>query len=732
MSKKRASRPTIKAKSTRVVFVLWNIVFFIFVGSSSSFLCGYQEVIRPQKPLQHEVSVTVKLIQVSVMDKRGQPVMDLKPEEFEVTDNGRVVRIDHFEKHVFGGPDEVRPAVAAVAETAIPPARPSRLNRKFFLVFDFAFLDQRSIPKAKKAALQFIDTSLQPSDEVTVVSYSPLKSLTIHEFRTTDHKKIRQVVENFDPRSVMGRAESLMDYWVIQLEMDRNDRDYPLPGPGKEGGYADNINKLRSQTVIGEALKTGYIHQVHQFTLALKNLAVALRGIPGQKNVLLFSNGIARQVLYGKRLGAKITLLEDMVGADEVGKSMSAYDDSLPVSSARDDFNDMTKEFKAANCKVYSINQARVLDEVAMDQVDVSNEGFDFKGDYSLRQFSSETGGKYYSNTMDYLKVAEDIRNITGAFYVLGYSINERSDGAFHRIKVKVRRKGCDVEAQQGYFNPKPFAEYTSFEKLLQLMDLALADNLQFAAPADLPFATLPVRVEGRAYCAGAALVSGEGMKAILGENTEAYFLAFDEQNNAISIKRFKLTEFEAGPAGASLNFVLPLKPGRYNCRIVFRNMLSGMGARGYSSLAIPEVADENFWIDPLLLLTERRNVAAVNATSGLTLDRLYDYDLKVYSPLLGDVPSGTQALLVAVRCSSGERGASDIAFLGTIFDFQTQTRTQIPLTVLSQSQNGGMRFFRLGIPLSNPASGQYQLDIIALENRGGRSVHASSTFIVK
>jgi len=716
----------------RSIFLSVITGLLLLLGISSRSSSASKESIQVQKSLQHEVSITVKLIQVSVVNKRGQPVMDLNPEDFEVTDNGRVVRIDHFEKHVFGGPDEVRPAVAAISETAIPPARPPRLNRKFFLVFDFAFLDQRSIPKAKKAALQFIDTSLQPSDEVTVVSYSPLKSLTIHEFRTTDRKKIRQVVEKLDPRSVMGRAENLMDYWVIQHEMDRNDIDYPLPGPGKEGEYADNINKLKTQTVIGEALKTGYIHQVHQFTLALKNLAVALRYIPGHKNVILFSNGIARQLLYGKRLGAKITLLEDMVGADDVGKSLSAYDDSLPVSSVRDDFNDMTKEFKAANCKVYSINQARVMDELAIDQVDVSNDGFDFKGDYSLRQFSTETGGKYYSNTMDYLTVAEDIRNITGAFYVLGYYINERSDGAFHKVKVKVRRKGCDVEAQQGYFNPKPFTEYTSFEKLLQLMDLTLADNLQFAAPANLPFATLPVRVDGRAYCAGTALVSGEGMKTILGKNTEAYFLAFDEQNNAISIKRFKLAEREAGPEGDSLNFVLPLKPGRYNCRIVFRNMLSGMGARGYSSLAIPEMADENFWIDPLLLLTERRNVAAVNATSGLTLDRLYDYDLKVYSPLLGDVPSGTQALVVAVRCSEGEKIVSDIEFLGTVFDFQTQTRTQLPLKVLSQSQNGGMRFFRLGIPVSSLASGQYQLDLIAQENRGGRSVHASSTFMVK
>jgi hypothetical protein len=46
-------------------------------------------------------------------------------------------------------------------------------------------------------------------------------------------------------------------------------------------------------------------------------------------------------------------------------------------------------------------------------------------------------------------------------------------DGKYHRIKVDVRRRGCTVRAQWGYYNPKLFAEYTDLEKLIQLVDLA-------------------------------------------------------------------------------------------------------------------------------------------------------------------------------------------------------------------------------------------------------------------
>src|SRR5512137_2830633 len=51
------------------------------------------------KPLQYEVNVVLKLIQVHVTDKKGQPVRDLVREDFTVTDNGQPVALTAFEKH---------------------------------------------------------------------------------------------------------------------------------------------------------------------------------------------------------------------------------------------------------------------------------------------------------------------------------------------------------------------------------------------------------------------------------------------------------------------------------------------------------------------------------------------------------------------------------------------------------------------------------------------------------
>jgi hypothetical protein len=49
------------------------------------------------KPIQEEVTVALKLIQAYVTGKDGQPVTDLTAADFEVTDNGKVVPVTHFE-----------------------------------------------------------------------------------------------------------------------------------------------------------------------------------------------------------------------------------------------------------------------------------------------------------------------------------------------------------------------------------------------------------------------------------------------------------------------------------------------------------------------------------------------------------------------------------------------------------------------------------------------------------
>jgi VWFA-related protein len=220
--------------------------------SSSQSTSASQEAVRPQKLLQYEARVTIKLIQVIVTDKKGNPVTDLGKDDFVLYDNGEQKILTEFEKHVLSLPSAKAPAEEKLALTPLATA-PRLLNRKFFFLFDFAYADKNltGLRVARKAALDFIDTKLMPTDEVGVISFSGKRDLQIHEFQTTDHQNIRKAVESLGIKDVTG-----------------------VLTPGSAAGWSEARFVARN------------------FSWALTAFAQALRYIPGQKQIILISKGI--------------------------------------------------------------------------------------------------------------------------------------------------------------------------------------------------------------------------------------------------------------------------------------------------------------------------------------------------------------------------------------------------------------------------------------------------------
>ena len=143
-----------------------------------------------QQPLlQHEVAVTIKLVQVFVMDRKGKPVTDLAKDDFSILDNGQPVSITEFEIHG----SHAQSQAAIFSSSTIKPESPiPLLNRKFFLFLDFAYNSQKGADKAVQAALYFVKTVVRPSDEVALVSAKFFGGVTIHEYLTTDHRKVEE------------------------------------------------------------------------------------------------------------------------------------------------------------------------------------------------------------------------------------------------------------------------------------------------------------------------------------------------------------------------------------------------------------------------------------------------------------------------------------------------------------------------------------------------------------
>jgi len=670
-----------------------------------------------QKPLEYTVNVSFKLVQVYVSGKGGQPVADLAPAEFEVIDNGRTVPITHFEKHFLGTPEEA-PAVSSTGP---------RMSRKFFLLFDFGFIDARGVLKAKQAGLHFIDAELQPTDEVGLLTYTAFRGLILHEYLTADHPRIRRIVDNFGLRQFTGRAENLSDF-VYTTDLDERAPATGSPLTPVEDFFQRQA-RLQTGQRVDDVARLGYVERAKHLVESLDNFARVLRYIPGYKNIILFSGGVARQVLYGKKGGASV---DSWSTPEDLAAQMAAYDAAQADTGLRGDFTSMLDQFKASNSPVYALDVSR-----SQKEADVTyNEGGaatarELEGADSLRQFASGTGGKFYANTVDYKKIMDNIQNITGAYYVLGYSVNEKWDGKFHKIKVRVSRKGCDVMAQGGYFSPKPFKDYTSAEKLIHVTDLALSDSPQLQIPGEIPVAAMAVTVDGWPQLVAFTRATTSAQAEVLGKKSEAYLLVLDETGEVALIKRFKLALPDEKSNKKTLfpSFLLTVKPGRYTCRMVLRNMETGLGARGAASVVVPGAPTATVILDPPLLLTA--DTRSLDLAASEALSSLFGYDKDAFAPLAGAVPAGTAKLVAALRCSTaGQSPEFDIS--AALQEASAPASANVPVTVVKKTQSDKTTLILAELATGELRPGRYTLQVVAKEKGGPGAGTSTLVFAVK
>jgi VWFA-related protein len=682
-----------------------------------------------EKPLQHEVSVSVKLVQVYVTGKGGVPVADLTADDFKVFDNGKSYPITHFERHFLDAE-----AAAPAPETAPEPASSvTPLNRKFFLVFDFAFMDAKAMLRAKSAALKFLEGELQPTDEIGVVTYQIGRGLVLNEYLTTDHARIRSIVEGFGAKPRAGRAENLTKFIYstdLAVPPPANARQESVPVPDPENQFYEGMARAQAGQTLGTAGRQNYVDQARQLLTALGQMAKVLRSVPGFKNIVLFSGGVARQYLYGRRGGA---VMGEWTSPEQLAAQLKTYDGAQASASLRDDHSAMIKEFKAANCPVYTIDVSRERMEGDVEAMSgISGAGLrEFEGEDSLRQVAGGTGGKFYAKTMDEERIAEDIRTSTAAYYVLGYEVEETYDGKFHKIKVQVQRKGVDVVTQGGYFSAKPFKDFTRFEKLLHVVELALSESPEYQVPYVLPVAALPMTVRGWPQILAFARASRSSLADVLGDRAEAYFLLMDDKGDLTTIKRFTL-DLEAPDKDALYpSFLLQAKPGSYDCRLVVRNLVTGRAARGSASLVVPPEEVAVLVPNPPILLAPDAGSADLPDAAGNSVSDLFGYDPSAYAPLIGDVAAGTTKLLAALRVQGGA-ASTGLTVTAALVDAATSDRLEVPVSVLRQSDDGPARLFVLELAPGGLKPGRYALELTVREPATGEVAITSGALTVR
>lgn len=686
-----------------------------------------QETVPLQKALQYEVTVSLKLIQVYVTDNSSKPVTDLKKEDFVVFDNGRSVAVTDFERHIVAMPS-MRPEAGLPSERTVTAALPAGrlLRRKFFLFFDFAFNNPRGIIKAKQAALHFIDTQARPDDELGVLSYSVLKGLALHEYLTTDHRKIRSAVEAVGIKALAGRAEDIEEeYWRQAGEA--------VGGDARGQRQGEPIFNWRRQESKNQA---------ENFILKLTAMAKALRYVPGQKQIVLFSTGVPSSLIYGHQVGRSGEV--DRFGQQLQGSKFETGDRVLRVAN-----EEMYKEFSASNCTLYAFDTREAAmvsslfnyDEQTLltgyrdlftEQGVHSESTTRFRdekvtGRDSLKRFSDITGGKYFSNINEYEKNLGEVQNLTGTFYVLGYYVDEQPDGKFRGVKVEVKRKDCRVRAQAGYFNPKPFREYSDLERQLHLFDLALNGRSTFGMPEAMAVTALFCPAPEGAAVQLLSKMPGQAMAKFSAKKLEFVAVILDAKDNIVSFQRTQGALTDYGDSDVVIASGADLKAGSYKCRIIMRDLETGMTGLASTAVEVPESPPSGLSLRPPLLLV--RDIPPVYVSTESVAKRnapgwkeIYLFDQTRFAPIIGDAPRSASKIFAVIPYSFP--GSSAAGFNWTAHLVRLESGERVPLMALPLAgvKAGDLIAQFLEIPVEGLSPGKYDLYLHAENTASGEA----------
>jgi VWFA-related protein len=661
---------------TALIFV-FVLKFFLPIRTSEwPALSAQNKTKAAQESLQHEVTVIVKLVQVFVIDSKGNPARDLETSDFILYDNGKLQSITGFEKH-FLAAHEAKAAAGKLEETKLAPPRgvSSLMNRKFIFLFDNERNDLEGMAKSRNAALQFMDDQVQPTDDIALFSYSPIRGLTLHEYFTSDHKKVREAITKIKdlPGIVRSGMESVsseheaMGMELLSQQVMAGHSPAPLPG-GTRG-----------------------------FIFRLTDLAKAFRHIPGQKNIILFTKGFGRGIL-------------------------------APGCADREFFMTMSKELASANSPVFTIKTATTEEEKTGQP------------ETSLEYLSKQTGGKYFDNVNYYSKIAEDIQNATSNYYVLSYSVASTWDGKFHDLKVKVKKPGYKAYAQGGYFNPLPFNELSAMEKHLHLLDLVLGEKAYFEQHLNFPMIALPFSDKKDLNTILLSEIPVQRIREAVGDNTEFISLVFDRNKTIVDSKRVEMNWGTIKGEKICQYAAASLAPGRYDCRIVIRNLDNGKAAVGACAVDIPEARAAELRIYPPLLLipgqaTQYLNISGQDKTGAakeVSLSQVFPFPAKEFVPLTGELKQGTSSLCAALRTAWSGTQEPKIQIVAWLVQEGQEEKIPLEFSLLStmKQEEADVLFLESEVPELQP--GRYSLHILAEDSATKSSSETKSDFWVR
>jgi VWFA-related protein len=382
---------------------------------------------QPGQPPPFRTGINVVRVDALVTDGKGEAVKDLTQADFEVLEDGKAQKIDSFRFiQVSGNPTEgeLPKQIRTTFDEETELARDD--VRLFVIFFDDYHVRRGSSLASKEPLIRFIRNQLGPMDIIGLMY--PLTGFNEIGY-TRNHEAVIKEIQRFD-----GRKH---DY-TPRNQFEEKYIYYP----------AEAVERIRNQVSLS----------------ALKTLVSGLGTVrEGRKSVILVSEGysnylppslrdpVAAMPGYGNpnRRGG---LAGERTQDEQMNEERSAFFQNTDL------LTDLREVFMAANrsnVAIYALDpRGLAAFEYDIDQgvgLQRDRAGLD-QGLNTLRTLADETDGRAIINSNDLERGLKQMVKDASSYYLLGYTTQAPTDGKFHEIKVRVKRKDVQVRNRRGFW----------------------------------------------------------------------------------------------------------------------------------------------------------------------------------------------------------------------------------------------------------------------------------------
>ena len=399
-------------------------------------------------PNDDEIKISTTLIQVdvTVTDKNGNIVTDLKPEDFEVYENGKKQDITNFSfvsqgNKIAQADNKEKTNGDKKNILPIPSVRlqQEQVKRTYALVVDDLGINFENVSWVQRTLRKFVNEQMQDGDLVAIIRTG--SGIGALQSFTSDKRQLLASVDkikwNAYGRGGVGLFEPIRTTLKEDISGMKNSGGQDSKDPA--GNDEDKLLQKQFDDFRNDNFSVGTLG-------ALSYVIRGMRQLPGRKSIMLFSEGFQLTSENApNRIFDSMRVLADMANRSSVViYTLDPRGLQNPLmATAEDDLKDL-----------------RIGNDTATSRFDTDPRELratNFRdSQQSLRYLAYETGGIPFVNQNNLSKGLERAINDQSGYYLLGYEPDETTfdpkKNKFNKLEVKLLRSDLKIRYRSGFF----------------------------------------------------------------------------------------------------------------------------------------------------------------------------------------------------------------------------------------------------------------------------------------